>query len=215
MCGLFSTSSKTPCGYVFASTRQCSGGTLPYPPACSNSPSRPHTVSGLPYPSISNISCQNLHQLALVDGIKELFQVHIHRPHFASVQIFSAFLESVVGTSFRSETITRFCEFRFVDWRQHLRNCLLDDTVYCCWDSQFSCLTVVLWNFYPSDGLRLVFSSQNGLSDLLAVVFEILQKFIQIPAMATEYASVQLLGFDLFGSLTHIFSLHDFCSSSQ
>ena len=119
------------------------------------------------YPSISNISCQNLHQLALVDGIKELFQVHIHRPHFASVQIFSAFLESVVGTSFRSETITRFCEFRFVDWRQHLRNCLLDDTVYCCWDSQFSCLTVVLGYFYPSDGLRLVFSSQNGLSDFL------------------------------------------------
>ena len=36
-----------------------------------------------------------------------------------------------------------------------------------------------------------------------------------IPAMVTEYASVQLLGFDLFGSLTHIFSLHDFCSSGQ
>ena len=36
-----------------------------------------------------------------------------------------------------------------------------------------------------------------------------------IPAMATEYVSVQLLGFDLFCSLTHIFSLHDFCSSGQ
>lgn len=166
-------------------------------------------------PSILNISCQNLHQLALVDGIKELFQVHIHRPHFACVQIFSAFLESVVGTSFRSEAVARLCEFRFVDWRQHLRNCLLDDTVYCCWDSQFSCLTIVLGYFYPSDGLRLVVPSQNGLSDFLAVVFEILQKFIHIPAMATEYASVQLLGFDLLCSLTHIFSLHDFCSSRQ
>ena len=48
LCGLFSTSSRTPCGYVCASTRQCSGGTLPYLPACSSSPSRPHTVSGLP-----------------------------------------------------------------------------------------------------------------------------------------------------------------------
>ena len=36
-----------------------------------------------------------------------------------------------------------------------------------------------------------------------------------IPAMVTEYASVQLLGFDMFGNLTHIFSLHDFCSSGQ
>lgn len=31
----------------------------------------------------------------------------------------------------------------------------------------------------------------------------------------TEYVSVQLLGFDLFDSLTHIFGLHDFCSSGQ
>lgn len=34
-------------------------------------------------------------------------------------------------------------------------------------------------------------------------------------AMVTEYVSVQLLGFDLYSSLTHIFSLHDFCSSDQ
>ena len=43
VCGLFSTSSKTPCGYVCASTRQCSGGTFPYLPACSSSPSQPHS----------------------------------------------------------------------------------------------------------------------------------------------------------------------------
>ena len=82
-----------------------------------------------------------------------------------------------MGTSLRSKAIARFHVFRFVDWRQHLRNCLLDDTIYCGWDSQFSCLTVVLGDFYPSDGLWLVFPSQNGLSDFLAVVSEILQKF--------------------------------------
>lgn len=31
----------------------------------------------------------------------------------------------------------------------------------------------------------------------------------------TEYVSEQLLDFDLFGSLTHIFSFHDFCSLCQ
>ena len=132
------------------------------------------------HPSICYIPCKYLHQLALVDGIEELFQVHIHRPHFAGVQIFPAFLECIVGASFRSEAVTRLYEFRFVDWRQHLRNCLLDDTIYCGWDSQFSCLTIVLGDFYPSDRLRLVFASQNGLSDFLAVVSEILQKFIYL-----------------------------------
>lgn len=48
LCGLASISSKTPCGYVCASIHRCSGGTLPYLPACSSSPSRLHTVSGLP-----------------------------------------------------------------------------------------------------------------------------------------------------------------------
>ena len=163
------------------------------------------------YPSILNISCQNLHQLALVDDIKELFQVHIHRPHFACIQIFPAFLESVMGTSFQSEAVTRFCEFRFVDWRQHLRNCLLDDTVYCCWDSQFSCLTVVLGNFYPSDGLRLVFSSQNGLSDFLAVVFEILQKFIHFHPINSARPSVLL--HPLVGTV-QISAAHDFLQQS-
>ena len=82
-----------------------------------------------------------------------------------------------MGTSLRSKAIARFHEFRFVDWRQHLCDCLLDDTVYCCWDSQFSRPAIVLGDFYPSDGLRLVFSSQDGLSDFFAVVSEILQKF--------------------------------------
>ena len=48
LCGLASISSKTPCGYVCASIHQCSGGMLPYLPAYSSSPSRLHTVSGLP-----------------------------------------------------------------------------------------------------------------------------------------------------------------------
>ena len=36
-----------------------------------------------------------------------------------------------------------------------------------------------------------------------------------VPAMVTAYVSVQLLGFDLFGSLAHTYSLHDSCSSGQ
>ena len=46
--GLASISSRTPFGYVCASIHQRSGGMFPCLPACSSSPSLPHTVSGLP-----------------------------------------------------------------------------------------------------------------------------------------------------------------------
>ena len=163
------------------------------------------------HPSILNISRQNLHQLALVDGVEELFQVHIYRPYLASVQIFPAFLERIVSTSFRSEAVARLCEFRFVDWRQHLRNCLLDDTVYCGWDSQFSCLTIVLGDFYPSDGLRLVFPSQDGLSDFFAIVSEILQKFIHFHPIDSACPFVLL--HPLVGAV-QISTAHDFFQQS-
>ena len=47
LCGLSSTSPKTPCGYVCASTRRCCGGMLPCLSACSSSPSRLQIFSDL------------------------------------------------------------------------------------------------------------------------------------------------------------------------
>ena len=41
------------------------------------------------------------------------------------------------------------------------------------------------------------------------------RSFPLIPAISTAYDSVQLLGFDLYGSLTLIHSLYGFCSSGQ
>ena len=41
------------------------------------------------------------------------------------------------------------------------------------------------------------------------------RSFPLIPAISTAYDSVQLLGFDLYGSLTLIRSLYGFCSSGQ
>ena len=41
------------------------------------------------------------------------------------------------------------------------------------------------------------------------------RSFPLIPAIATVHDSVQLLGFDLFGSLTLTHSLYGFCSSGQ
>ena len=41
------------------------------------------------------------------------------------------------------------------------------------------------------------------------------RSFPLIPAIATVHDSVQLLGFDLYGSLTLIHSLYGFCSSGQ
>ena len=83
-----------------------------------------------------------------------------------------------MGTSSQSESVACFCKLRFINRHQYLCDCLLDGTVYCCWDSQFACLSVVLGYFYSSDRIRSLFPDQYGLSDLLAVVFEILQKFI-------------------------------------
>ena len=147
------------------------------------------------YPSILDIPCQYFHQLRLVHGIKELLQVHIHRPHSACFQILPAFPECVMGASLWSEPVACFRKLRFIDRCQHLCDCLLDDTVYCCWNSQFSCLSVVLGYLYPSDWLRLVFTSQYGLPDLLAVVSEILQKFIHFHPIDTACAFVLLYPF--------------------
>ena len=41
------------------------------------------------------------------------------------------------------------------------------------------------------------------------------RSFPLIPAITTACDSVQLLGFDLYGSLTLAFGLYDFCSSGQ
>src|SRR5699024_2017675 len=82
---------------------------------------------------VLDISGQNLYQLALIDCVKELLQVHIHRPHIALFQILPTFPKCVLRASSRTEAVACFCEFRFVDRCQHLCYALLDDSVYCCW----------------------------------------------------------------------------------
>jgi len=113
------------------------------------------------YPPVLDIPRQYLHQLALIDGIEELFQVHIHCPLIALFQVFEAFAERAVGASSRSEPVACFHKLRLVYRRQHLRDCLLDDTVYCCRNPQFSCLPVVLRDFHPPDRLGRVCHSQD------------------------------------------------------
>lgn len=83
-------------------------------------------------PPVLDTSGQYLHHLALVYGIKELFQVHIYRPHIAFVQVFLTFPNGVMRAASGSESVARFYKLRFIDWRQHLCDCLLDDTVYRC-----------------------------------------------------------------------------------
>ena len=123
---------------------------------------------------VLDISGQNLYQLALIDCVKELLQVHIHRPHIALFQILPAFPKCVLRASSRTEAVACFCEFRFVDRCQHLCYALLDNSVYCCWNSQLSFLAVLFGYLYPPYRLRTVPPVHDGFPDFLAIVFEIL-----------------------------------------
>ena len=116
-----------------------------------------------------------------------------------------------MGASLWSEPVACFRKLRFIDRCQHLCDCLLDDSVYCCWNSQFSCLSVVLGYLYPSDWLRLVFAIQYGLSDFLAVVFEILQNFIHFHPIDSACTFVLL---HAFIRTIQIVGTHDFLQHS-
>ena len=115
-----------------------------------------------------------------------------HRPHIARVQVFPALSQCVVGASSRPESVARLRKFRFEDGCQGLRDCLLDDPVYCCWDPQLPCLSVVLGYLYPAYRLGLVFPRQDGFPDIFAFVFEILQKFIHLHPIDAACAFVSL-----------------------
>lgn len=162
-------------------------------------------------PSICCIPCKNLHQPALVDGVKELFQVHIHCPHFVGIQVFSALFQCLMGAPLWAEAIAYLYKFQFIDWRQYPCDCLLNDTVSFFWDSQFLSLSIILLYFYPSARLQLVLASRYGLSDFLDVVFEILQKFINSQPIGSACPFVLL---HALVSLVKIFAAHDFLQFS-
>ena len=97
----------------------------------------------------------------MVQRIEILGQVNEDCCGIPLFRIFLHFLNCHLCTSSRSVAIASVHEQRFKDWGQLLGDCLLDDTVYNCRDSQLSCSAIRFRDFLPSHWLRLILSAAN------------------------------------------------------
>ena len=78
----------------------------------------------------------HVHQQVMVQRVKVFGQVYKHCLLVSLFRIFLHFLNCHLRASARSVAVAPVREQWFVDWGQLLGDCLLDDTVYDCWNSK-------------------------------------------------------------------------------
>ena len=111
----------------------------------------------------------HVHQQIMIQCVEILGQINEYRCGIALLRVFFHFLNRHLCASVRSVAVAPIREQRFVDWGQLLGDCLLDDAVYDCRDSQLSYAAIRLWDFLPLYRLRLVFA----VSDLVKKFFPV------------------------------------------
>ena len=114
----------------------------------------------------------HVHQQIMIQRVEILGQVNEYRCGIALLRIFLHFLNRHLCASARSVAVAPVREQRFVDWGQLLGDCLLDDAVYDCRDSQLSYSAIRFRDFLSPHRLRLIFS----VSDLVKKFFPVFPK---------------------------------------
>jgi len=121
------------------------------------------------HPSVLDSSRQYLYQLALVDRVEELLQVHVDGVFIAFFDERLAFPKRLVGTPPGAEPVARLAELAFVNRGKYLRDGLLYHPIHNRGDAQRAFLPIVFGDFHPSHRIRAVLSTQNGLEEGLLV----------------------------------------------
>ena len=98
------------------------------------------------------------HEFVLRHIIEELLQVDINYVCISIIEIFKQFDNCLLGSAVWSESIAILTKVWFCNWGQYLRYCLLNDSIYYCWDSKISYSSIWLWYFYSSYRLWFVLS---------------------------------------------------------
>ena len=90
----------------------------------------------------------------MIDRIKELFQVQVNCIFVTQVNVILTFLQSFMGTKTGTKTKTIGMKLSLINWRKHLGNGLLDNTVNNSGDTQLTLLTIIFGYFYPTNRIR-------------------------------------------------------------
>ena len=92
----------------------------------------------------------------MAGGVEELGKVDVHGDGVAVFDIRAHLANRLMCIAAGSKAKTRYREGRIEDWREHLSNSLLNDSVHHGRNSQHSFAAIGFGYFYPSHGLRLV-----------------------------------------------------------
>ncbi|MCS3094350.1 hypothetical protein NXV48_21590 [Bacteroides thetaiotaomicron] len=99
---------------------------------------------------------QYLYQLGMVDGIKEAFKVYVHCIAVALIYYLCHLDQYLLRPMVGAEAVTPLTELSFIDWDQHLGDCLLYHAVYNRGYPQQAFLPVILEYFHSADGVRTI-----------------------------------------------------------
>ena len=108
----------------------------------------------------------------MVNLVKESFKVDVHYILIAIIDVFQGLCYRLMDVLLWAEAVAVLFERKFVFGHQHLAYRLLEPSVYYCWDSKQSGLSVTLGYFDPFDRFGYITVVEDGGGNPIPVAFQ-------------------------------------------
>lgn len=150
---------------------------------------------------------QQRHQLVVIDGIKEVFQVDIDHPDFPLGDKLAGLLDGVFGAAFGTKAVALVRERGVNQGSQDLNHGLLHEAIDHRWDAQMSWGSIGFQNRLMSNRLRLIAAVPKGFCRFFQDGFEVLLDFLNADVVDACRA---FISFDGLKGALEVTALGDF-----